>query len=607
MKFSSLLISFVLFCFTHAQVIVGYDFNNQNISDWTLLDEDSDGNHWIVTQNFDNYGNLVDEGILSSKSYDSGKGALTPDNWAIAPVVNLSSYPQDGKIVLKWKVKGIDPKWSQEHYSVYVSTSSNVADLKSSAVSFSETLPAGSGSFVERTLDISSFAGNAAVYVAFRHHNSTNQFAIAIDDVSIEKVNCISIISDVSNYDISTNSASFNWSGTSDTYEIAFVGNPNSLEVPSSSLPFSLPDFYSGSTYEYFIRGKCSDTEYSDWNGPYYFKTMDQIQDISAGEITSSSSKISWKGINSPKYDVVYGPVGFFSSGLGGIIENDLTTEYYTIEGLDEFTEYDVYVRGYDGGYADLWYGPISFITSAAPADLDYTVGFEDFIENQKWTTHTNSGSDWEIKIDPSNAYTGDNYAACYSDYNDSWFFSRGINLEAKKKVKVVFYYRAFDGEYPENLKVTIGGGADAASQSTTLVDIPNITNENYIKSEIEYTPEFTGVHYLGFQSYSDDGYYLFLDDVSISSSDLGVEDIRNLNNSLFYIYPNPVREELKLILSDKYNLLATKVTITDMSGRLIKTFNYNSSYDVRDLPSGIYVITVSDGYNKESKKLIKQ
>ena len=43
----------------------------------------------------------------------------------------------------------------------------------------------GNGTFVTRNLDLSSLAGSV-VYVAFRHHNSTNQYNINIDEVSVE-------------------------------------------------------------------------------------------------------------------------------------------------------------------------------------------------------------------------------------------------------------------------------------------------------------------------------------------------------------------------------------------------------------------------------------
>ena len=57
--------------------------------------------------------------------------------------------------------------------------------IESSLVSYSESTTAADGiAFTARELDISAAVGNE-VYIAFRHHNSAAQVAIAIDNVSV--------------------------------------------------------------------------------------------------------------------------------------------------------------------------------------------------------------------------------------------------------------------------------------------------------------------------------------------------------------------------------------------------------------------------------------
>lgn len=56
------------------------------------------------------------------------------------------------------------------------------------SVSFSENLgddPNAAGALVERTLDASSLAGASTIYVAFRHHDVTDEFVINFDDVVV--------------------------------------------------------------------------------------------------------------------------------------------------------------------------------------------------------------------------------------------------------------------------------------------------------------------------------------------------------------------------------------------------------------------------------------
>jgi len=58
-------------------------------------------------------------------------------------------------------------------------------DLVTSPVTFTEVYPGGSsGNWLDRTLDLSSFAGQT-VYFAFRHHDCSDQDYLAIDDIVI--------------------------------------------------------------------------------------------------------------------------------------------------------------------------------------------------------------------------------------------------------------------------------------------------------------------------------------------------------------------------------------------------------------------------------------
>ena len=39
--------------------------------------------------------------------------------------------------------------------------------------------------FYSKTIDLSSFAGQPQIYIAFRHHDSEDMFSLHIDDVSV--------------------------------------------------------------------------------------------------------------------------------------------------------------------------------------------------------------------------------------------------------------------------------------------------------------------------------------------------------------------------------------------------------------------------------------
>ncbi|WP_299519609.1 choice-of-anchor J domain-containing protein [Winogradskyella sp.] len=185
-KITLLLFTLLLFNLNNAQSVVwSDDFNDEDISDWTLIDDDGDGLNWGVVQIQDNMGNPVDTPQLRSASWIGGVGGgpLTPDNWIISPLIDLSSA--SGSISLDWLVKASDADYDAENYTVYVATGNTINDFLASGTSFNEPTLDGVNTQTPRTLDISSFAGEAIVYVAFRHHGVSDEFTMEVDDVSV--------------------------------------------------------------------------------------------------------------------------------------------------------------------------------------------------------------------------------------------------------------------------------------------------------------------------------------------------------------------------------------------------------------------------------------
>ncbi|KFB01762.1 hypothetical protein IA57_02490 [Mangrovimonas yunxiaonensis] len=182
-KITLLLIMLTPFIFFGQTVVWSDDFNDEDISDWTLTDSDGDGFNWSAVQIIDANNVPVGTPVLRSASWSSAIGALQPDNWAISPVIDLSTA--SGNITLNYEVMAIDASWDMEHYTVYAATGNTINDFTSSAISFNEPNLDGVNSLSPRTLDLSSFAGQAAVYIAFRHHSVSDQFTIEIDNVSV--------------------------------------------------------------------------------------------------------------------------------------------------------------------------------------------------------------------------------------------------------------------------------------------------------------------------------------------------------------------------------------------------------------------------------------
>ena len=145
----------------------------------TLIDADGDGYNWSYGSSEHNHTYAGSDGCATSASYASA--ALTPDNWMILPAVTLPDDHQG--YTLSFFVRGQDANWAAEHYSVYISTTAGAAvtDFPASTAVISDEVA--TGYYVKKSIDLSSYTGT--IYIAFRHHNCTDQFRLNIDEIRI--------------------------------------------------------------------------------------------------------------------------------------------------------------------------------------------------------------------------------------------------------------------------------------------------------------------------------------------------------------------------------------------------------------------------------------
>ena len=182
MKKITLITAFLVAFGMNAQIFSD-DFEDEDISDWFQIDADGDGQEF-----FSYFPTGNPSATMASASYTATTGALTPDNYSVSQAIDVTGA---SGLMLSYMVGGQDPDWSAENYTVYVSTGNTIADFQNPAntVSYTENLgddPNAAGALVNRTLDASSLDGATTVYIAFRHHDVTDQFYIHFDDVQLD-------------------------------------------------------------------------------------------------------------------------------------------------------------------------------------------------------------------------------------------------------------------------------------------------------------------------------------------------------------------------------------------------------------------------------------
>ena len=84
---------------------------------------------------------------------------------------------------------------------------------------------------------------------------------------------------------------------------------------------------------------------------------------------------------------------------------------------------------------------------------------------------------------------------------------------------------------------------------------------------------------------------------------------ILNRNDGDLALYPNPVSGELILSLDEKYSVEA-EFTMYNGLGIIIRKETLTGSehrLDLKDVPSGIYIVKISDGQDTLVRKIIKK
>lgn len=200
-----------------------------------------------------------------------------------------------------------------------------------------------------------------------------------------------------------------------------------------------------------------------------------------------------------------------------------------------------------------------------------------------------NGYSDYTISVAPAEVIAGETYPIAIT-VGDGW---------SSESVSLWIDYNnnnSFDEE--EFLEIGVGSGSTIISE----VEIPSTVPTGTYRMRIAV---------IASNVVNDDPCYYELDDygeyedylVNVTNM-LAVSDI---TKSKIAIYPNPVNDVFNLKLTDSFDTTKGKITITDITGKIVKTFAVNEVYNVSDLPKGVYVISVTDGDNKFTQKLIKK
>ena len=167
------------------------DFDDADVSDWTLLDRDGNGSNWFARKNiqFDTETNAVIDGtidVLGTYNIDLANGG-TPletneDNFAISPAIDASFYSGKLSLILHAQTSIYD---SPQSLFVYGSTSPDPASFTLINTVTLERATPDEAEFKHYTVDISQFKGETAVYIALGTIKDIHFIGYEIDKISV--------------------------------------------------------------------------------------------------------------------------------------------------------------------------------------------------------------------------------------------------------------------------------------------------------------------------------------------------------------------------------------------------------------------------------------
>ncbi len=112
----------------------------------------------------------------------------------------------------------------------------------------------------------------------------------------------------------------------------------------------------------------------------------------------------------------------------------------------------------------------------------------------------------------------------------DDWLISTCFYLLPGEIYRLSFDYRAWNADFPENMRVFIGQIPDPEFLTHEITDINSFSNEEFFTSMDQFTVEEEGSYFVGIQVYSDpDHRFIYLDNVFLERmvfSDIAAEGV---------------------------------------------------------------------------------
>jgi hypothetical protein len=340
--------------------------------------------------------------------------------------------------------------------------------------------------------------------------------------------------------------------------------------------------------------------------------------DLAVADVTTTTASVSWtanSGESAWEYQVV-------ESGVAPDATGDATSENsLALTGLTANTAYDVYVRANCDADGTSEWASVSFTTLPAPIVPDYTNDFTTF-PGDFWTTDTgvlNTFGGWGADGFANNGTTGAARLNIYTTSSglpkaDDALISPSFDLSGgtyylNMIAALTPWNGTTDGAFGEGDYVSVSITEDAGE---TWVELFRWDSTNAPTAAGDAMPELDLSSYASssvqIKIFAQSGTEVvdndfFIDDFSVTSTSLGLEDVNTSSN--FTYFPNPVNN----VLSIKAQASIDSITVYNMLGQTVVRSTPNTTttaVDMSGLQTGAYFVQVAINNSIETVRVIK-
>ncbi|MEO5585961.1 MAG: hypothetical protein ABIQ75_10935, partial [Flavobacteriales bacterium] len=250
---------------------------------------------------------------------------------------------------------------------------------------------------------------------------------------------------------------------------------------------------------------------------------------ITASQISTTSLDLMWTDNASDSYSYEIrssGAPGSGSTGLFAVGDAASGMVATVVEGLLPNTTFFIYVRGVCNGTPSLWSYALEIRTPCEADGIPYS---EDFTGSTPpaiqacLTTEALVGGTWNTTASSLPGMSGNCAHAVYDQVfpPDAWLFTTGLSLQGGTSYRLSYQYGNGNLATQDNLSVHYGTGPSAMDTVGMIAEHLSISTVDALTNTVDFTPEDTGVYYIGFHYFALPGGnpgQMFLDNINVDA-----------------------------------------------------------------------------------------